>query len=316
LARNEEDTVTVTDEPTYDVGTLARRLDRHRADEERRRNEALARGGPCRYCGTQESWEWPSPEVEGQTRDPRPALPAHAVHGAVGRWYEGDVCSWCHVERRSDPDADHRDRVIRGLLGDVTRFWYPRYLIQRTGFRWFFEADDAEPGGPHRFAYVDAAGLRARLAPPDPAPTEFEIGDPCPRCGVADRWVTQEVVSNRGRPTVARGPRGEIVDVRPPEVETERVCYACRLVPRSRNPGRDLREHVARYVGLHVPIALDGVSWYEDSGLTEPAASPFDWWEPVEVLRARAYAQRPNPRDWVGTRAWEHARDSAATPAA
>lgn len=121
------------------------------AQAERDRAEALAHGGPCRYCGVTMSWEH-DPEHDR----------------AIGRWY-ADVCAWCEDDRAwgiaGRTDSELRDLVLRRLLPyDLTREYGLGFLAEAAGFRWWREVPGAPSSATERFAYVDREALAARLA--------------------------------------------------------------------------------------------------------------------------------------------------------
>jgi hypothetical protein len=121
------------------LDALAGQLDQRKSDREAEARRAAAHGGPCAYCGAVESWERP--------RRPRPL--AHRLWPAVlravcpGRGLLGGGIAG---------DVERRARAIRQVLSQApappwaghgaepaARFWYDGPLVERTGFRWWFE---------------------------------------------------------------------------------------------------------------------------------------------------------------------------------
>jgi hypothetical protein len=272
----------VSEQPAgIDVAQLARDLDEHRAREKAEAQAAAARGGPCRYCGVQ--WSWKAPGIGEWQRD-----------GA------GLVCLACDADRRYfrardagiRPDLEHRATVLRDLL-DLPAPWLDGYLVERSGFRWWSEVPDAPGGGDHRFAYVTTDEIMRRLYPSHP--DTREPGPPCPRCGVADCWLTTE----RYVPGYEDAQGNWSSDpARWPRVESERVCQACRTMP------ANVDDHAAALVGLALGTqgcaAKLGVSWHADRPRPRRRATrPLDWWPPLPELRARAWqAYGQKPGEW------------------
>jgi hypothetical protein len=127
------------------LDALAGQLDQRKSDREAEARRAAAHGGPCAYCGAVESWERP---------------------GVLGRWHT-DYGRPCCVPCARDGellggeiagDVERRARAIRQVLSQApappwaghgaepaARFWYDGPLVERTGFRWWFETTCAPP---------------------------------------------------------------------------------------------------------------------------------------------------------------------------
>jgi len=203
---------------------LDRALARRRAERDAQARRAAAKGGPCRYCGTVESWERPG----------------------VGGWLQaaGQSVCWSCAHERGGPAGDdrtHRIRAARLVLGQTAappwaghgttpaaRWWHDDYLA--AAMRWWHEAPGARPGrGAERFAYLNGPELVARLyAGREPKPPKLEKGPKCPRCKARDRWlVTERPVSGEAYALGDKISRGYI--------EVRRVCYGrdgtCRYEP-------------------------------------------------------------------------------------
>jgi hypothetical protein len=185
-------------------------------------------------------------------------------------------------------------------------------------------AKPAPPPGDQRFGYLDLDALRAALAP---APAQLATREPCPRCGLADRWRSREV--QRGSVYVDTGFSAPADPLR---METVWECAACCSLP------EDLDELAARLIGLNPRrdlAAQFGPSWYADQQV--PArerlrrrihgqpAGPFWWWPPRQQLQARAWAlYGPQPGEWQGQvesrwyslAAMRSAREAAGRPVA
>jgi hypothetical protein len=254
-----------------------------------------ARGGPCCYCGVVVSYAgWHT--------------------GTAG----GQCCGRCKDDRRDpiglgavDGDPAHRWRVLLRLLPELQGRWLPEYAMPRSRFAWWHETPGAPAGGAP-FAYVDREQLRANLRPPAPAPLARR--EPCPRCGMADRWRREE------RPV-----RTELWDrpgpvpfgATPPELVETWTCTACQGWPESLDECAALAAGVKPY-GSHLYGLAErlGVGWWADQPTRRArraAAGPFAHWPPASVLKIRAarlLAGDPN--------AWPHdqARRDAETAAA
>jgi hypothetical protein len=301
-----------------DVGALARQVREHEAAE-RRQAEArrLARevtGGPCVFCGC---------TLSAQREGARAPLRGvwHTVAG-------GKCCARCNLDRRNgfvdgaiQPASEHKARVLYELLPELRGRWLPQHALARVDFRWFSETPGARPAPPpgdQRFAYLDLDAVRAALAP---ASALLETREPCPRCGLADRWRSRQV--ERGRVYVHNGapwPRD------PLRVETVHECAACFSLP------EDLDELAAQVVGLNPQPGLAGqlgVTWHADrppervrllARVRPSPTTPFAWWPPRQQLQARAWAlygtkpgewERQAERRWHSLAAMRSARQAA-----
>jgi hypothetical protein len=212
--------------------------------------------------------------------------------------------------------------VLYELLPELHGRWLPRFAVPRSGFRWWHETPGAQPAPPPgdaRFGYVDLDALRAAL---EPVPAQLETGEPCPRCGVSDRWRSR--TETRGKVYQHNGASwpGD-----PLRVETVSECAACSHLPES------LDELAARLVGLHQRPGLArelGVTWYADR--QAPArerlrrrvhgqpSGPFACWPPRQQLQARAWAlygtqpgewERQAAPRWYSLAAMRSAREAA-----
>ena len=291
---------TTTTTAPVDVGALARQVREHEAAERQRAEAARlareARGGPCVYCGATLS-----------------AYRESGRRGTVrGVWFTapgGKACSACDLERRGGRYADapllppeqHRARVLYRLLPELDRRWLPEHAVPRSRFRWWHETPGARPAPPpgdQRFAYLDLDALRSALAP---APAQLATREPCPRCGLPDRWRSRQV--ERGS---VYADTGASHPADPLRMETVHECAACYHLPEG------LDELAARLVGLNPQPGLAAqleLSWYADR--QEPArerlrrrvkggpSGPFWWWPPRQQLQARAWAlYGPQPGEW------------------
>jgi hypothetical protein len=311
-----------TTAPPVDVGALAREVREHEA-RERQQAEAvrLARevtGGPCCYCGATISGE----------RDPNTRQVRGVWHTASG----GLCCARCNLDRRNgftdgaiQPSSEHKARALYELLPELGGRWLPQFAVPRSGFRWWHETPGARPAPPpgdQRFAYVDLDTLRAAFTP---EPVQLETGEPCPRCGVTDKWRSRKV--ERGR---VYTDTGASVPSDPLRMETVSECAACAHLPES------LDELAARLVGLNPRPGLAGqlgVTWYADR--QAPARErlrrrvhgqpfgPFTWWPPRQQLQARAWAlygtqpgewERQAAPRWHSLAAMRSAREAAGRP--
>jgi hypothetical protein len=263
-----------------DQAALAAAVDRVLADRERRqaeaaaqaereRAEALAIGGPCKYCGITTSWE------HDRVADrPEP------------RWYAG-VCAGCNGDAQwtdagvARTDGERRDAVLRRLLPpEVTRWHALGYLAERSGFRWWHEVPGAATSATERFAYVDRHALAARLAP---SPPQYEAGDPCPRCGVQSLWRT---VSG---PASAYDPHSGTVEVL--------HCAGCGRFAELEDLAvwaTGLTRHAFRSLGQAAEAVL-GVHWWAEHPAggrakpPQPCTTPFGY---LDRAAARAAAYR------------------------
>lgn len=318
------------------TGAVTAAFDRLATDRANRL-EGTPDGGPCRFCGTTRSPEpYTEPHTPGIDQPERRWWPAH------------DVCGPCHGERLGGPggerspvpDDRHRWRVVARLLGDTTYGWVGEHGLSRTGFQWWFET--GTPPAAEPFAYVDVAALRATLEPQPWAP-EFETHEPCPRCGVADRWVTTTgpvVRTITDAPVLGGSPYapalGETFTVT--EERTETTCHGCQHLPAEpgrRKPGGTpaLDEFAAQLTGLRRTTgaaALLGLTYWTDHSAANrdarPPTEPFGWWPDRDEIRARAWdlagrtvadiSELGAANRWTNLRAFERARAAFETRAA
>lgn len=251
-------------------------------EAEAARLDAAAHGGPCRYCGC--------------------TLLSPAA-GRPGKWIQdmrGTSCSACDVDRRQFgdpegvglPDSEHRERVVRRLLGREVVQWHAHGTVAGlVAFQWFAETHGAAPGEAARFAYLDVPALLRALEPPAPPP--LAVREPCARCGVAHLWAERHEREHDIHAWECTG------------------CLRVQITP--------LDEVAAMFVGVKPFIVgkgfaeLLGVCFWRDrpeSERGEPAATPFDWWDRA-AMRRTALRLYPDEGSWSARRPWDRARELA-----
>ncbi len=285
---------------------LRERLDAYerRANDERiaalrRRVDATPRvrttGGPCVYCGVSEQ---------------------------LGPWYGNPgrlSCAACADDRWDHADLDHKTIIINRI---ATGDWKTRLhtygenaqrLVDRTGFRWFCETPGAQPGGWHRWAYLDLQAVAERAAPTtERPPPRFSAGDPCDRCGCAYLWTNLPSVTAPGetfRPA-GFGCAGCVTYAGLSDVVRHVVGIVPVLeewVPNPVNPDRGTSQAV------DVPARL-GVTWYRDRPVRtsekrrQVTLAPFAYLD-LPTIRARAFDLFPFESQWTAKAAWQALKD-------
>jgi len=183
-------------DPDAQLDLLARELERREGEREAAAKRKAAAGGPCRYCGTVESWKRPG----------------------VGRWHHdstGPVCMPCWRDLGlAGPGAgsnrEARAAAARLVLGDTpappwaghgtspaARWWHDGYLADAMA--WWYEVPGARPGhGAERFGYLTGPELVARLYQGrEPKPTTLHSRGRrhrCPSCGAkGEVWTVEQV---------------------------------------------------------------------------------------------------------------------------
>jgi hypothetical protein len=115
------------------LDALAGQLDQRKSDREAEARRAAAHGGPCAYCGAVESWERPGVLGRWHTDYGRPCCVPSARDGEL---LGGGIAGAGHPPGArpgaGPPWAGHRAEP-------AARFWYDGPLVERTGFRWWFE---------------------------------------------------------------------------------------------------------------------------------------------------------------------------------
>lgn len=208
------------------------------AEEEAR----WAMPSPCVFCGYS--------GLNGGQRD--------RATGEVTPWVwgtdRGPACSECWTDTHpygggsQIDDDDHRERVLRRLLGPAADGWTPGHLMDRTGggFVWWWELPGAPASDTTRFGYITGehvADMAARLEPPRP---DFRLGPPCVTCGQSDRWIVEPGTSGSLDRTVYQMP-------------ARLVCSPCRLVDRDA-PEIPLGDGVQPPPAPH-PMDVDLLGW-------------------------------------------------------
>jgi hypothetical protein len=204
---------------------LDHELGRRRAERDAQAKRAAAKGGPCRYCGTVESWERPE----------------------AGGWLqaEGQPVCWACAHERGGPaggDRQHRIRAARLVLGQTpappwaghgdqpaARYWHDDYLAD--AMVWWFEVPAAPPGrGVERFGYLSGPELVARLyqGREPTAPTRYSRGrrHRCEGCGCkGECWQVEQVGVS-----AAVTSKGELSRVARAHFRLTWTCSRCRRV--------------------------------------------------------------------------------------
>jgi len=284
-----------------DAAVRAVLAERERAEAEARRRAEAERfkGGPCGFCGVEESTE-------------------RGIGGAiVGQWYDRSgrpVCTWCDETFRNDgvnlTDDEHRDRVLRDLLRGHPElpFWSGPHLARKTEFRWWHESGAGAAGaggGTTRFAYIDRARLDESLRPAS-AGTPYLDGEPCGGCGCAHMWVlvpesTRDVEVREGTKTTHEST----------VVPAHHSCRGCASI-------RDMGEVVEKLVGLryNADFRTLGVGWFKELPAGDPrrklTQAPFMYLGDLGELRRRAFEAHPDQRHWRAFEMWRRLRDEAS----
>jgi hypothetical protein len=246
----------------------------------------------------------PAPSRQAQPdrrrQDRQPGDPAHREIRSARRPH--------HAEPGQPPPGQPvRGRAVR--RGRVARrpspqrgrgshkWWFDRYLIERSGFRWWFETPDAPPGGHVRFAYVSTSAIMGSLYPPgrtpaNPARLVQNAASPMP--GKPPNGASKASSTSKGGcPPIRATDHGSSPSA------SAKPAAPCLPPPMSTPPASPASPWHARLRRAAGRVLVQGPP---RRGRHRPATRPLDWWPTLTELRVRAwdaYGQRPG--EWHRT---------------